>query len=64
MPGREVLVAREEARSREAGENAEMAARHLVPFGAALGADDRVRAGCGANGEFHGPFAFGAEYTL
>jgi len=46
----------EEARSREAGENAEVAARHLVPFRAALGAGDPVGAGCSDDGEFHGSF--------
>jgi hypothetical protein len=50
------LVAGEETRSREAGENAEMAARHLVPFGAAQRAGDAVRPGCGDDGEFHGAF--------
>jgi hypothetical protein len=44
---RGVLVAGGEARSREAGENAEMAARHLVPFRATLQAGDPVRTGCG-----------------
>jgi hypothetical protein len=51
------LVAGEETRSREAGKNAEMAARHLVPFGAALRAGDPVRLGCGDNGELHGRFS-------
>jgi hypothetical protein len=50
------LVAGEETRSRETGENAEVAARHLVPFRAALRAGDPVGAGCGDDGEFHGPF--------
>ena len=58
-----MLVAGEEARSREAGENAEVAARHLVPFGAALRAGDPVGAGCGDDGDFHGPLPL-AEYTL
>jgi hypothetical protein len=49
------LVAGEETRSREAGENAEMTARHLVPFGAALRIGDPVGAGCGDDGDFHGP---------
>ena len=49
------LVAGEETRSREAGENTEVAARHLVPFGAALRAGDPVRADCGDDGEFHEP---------
>jgi hypothetical protein len=52
---RGVLVAGEEARSREAGENAEMAARHLVPFRATLQAGDPVRTGCGDDWRFHGP---------
>jgi hypothetical protein len=41
------LVTGEEIRSREAGEDAEMAARHLVLSGAALGACDCVFPGCG-----------------
>jgi hypothetical protein len=48
------LIAGEEARSRQAGENAEMAARHLVPFGAALRACDPVSTSCGYEREFHG----------
>ena len=48
------LIAGEEARSRQAGENAEMAARHLVPFGAALRACDPVSTSCSNDGEFHG----------
>ena len=51
---RGVLVAREKARSRQAGENTEMATRHLVPFGAALRAGDPVSTGCGDDEEFHG----------
>ena len=50
------LVAGEETRSREAGENAEVAARHLVPFGAALRACDPVCMGCGDDGDSHRPF--------
>jgi hypothetical protein len=48
------LVAGEQARSRQTGENAEVASRHLVPFGAALFACDPVNAGCGYDGDFHG----------
>jgi hypothetical protein len=58
------LVAGEETRSGKARKDAEVAARHLVPFGAALWADDPARAECSADGEFHGISAFGAEYTL
>ena len=57
------LVAGEEARSRETGENAEVTARHLVPLGTALGAGDPIRTGCD-DGVFHGLSAFAAEYTL
>ncbi|HWW96236.1 MAG TPA: hypothetical protein VNY74_00990 [Edaphobacter sp.] len=57
------LVAGEETRSREAGENAEVTARHLVPLGAALRAGDPVCMGCGDDGDFHGPCLW-AEYTL
>jgi len=53
------LVAGEETRSREAGENAEVAARHLVPFGAALRACEPMRAGCGDHGDFHGAVPLG-----
>jgi hypothetical protein len=35
LDGRVALVAGEEARSREAGQDTEMATRHLVPPGAA-----------------------------
>ena len=60
-----MLVAGEETRSREAGENAEVAARHLVPFGAALRAGDPVRTGCGDDREFHGhlPLALSISYS-
>ena len=57
------LVAGEETRSREAGENAEMAARHLVPFGAALRAGDPVGAGCGDDGDFHGDLPLGLSIS-
>jgi len=50
------LVAGEETRSGEAGKNAEMAARHLVPFGAALRTGDPARLGCGDDGKFHRRF--------
>ena len=53
------LIAGEEARSRETGENPEMAARHLVPLGAALRDSDRVRTGDGDEGGFHGPVPLG-----
>jgi hypothetical protein len=57
------LVAGEETRSRETGENAEMAARHLVPFGTALGAGNPEGTSCGHDSAFHGVSAFGGEYT-
>jgi hypothetical protein len=53
------LVAGEETRSREAGENAEMAARHLVALRAALRAGDPMRTGCGDDGDFHWPVPLG-----
>jgi hypothetical protein len=59
VPVVKVLVAGEETRSREAGENAEMAARHLVPLRAALRAGDPVCMGCGDDGVFHGPVPLG-----
>jgi hypothetical protein len=49
------LVAGEEARSRKAREYPKMAARHLVPLGAALRTGDPVGTDCGNDGEFHGP---------
>jgi hypothetical protein len=58
------LVAGEETRSREAGQNAEVPARHLMPLGAALRAGDPGRSGCGDGEEFHRACAFGGEYTL
>jgi hypothetical protein len=57
------LVAGEETRSREAGENAGVAARHLVPLGAVLRAGGPVRAGCGDGGEFHGPLPLGLSIS-
>jgi hypothetical protein len=48
------LVAGEETRSREAGEHAEMPARHLMLLGAAERAADPVRPGYGDE-DFHGP---------
>jgi len=53
------LVAGEETRSREAGKNAEVAARHLVPLRAALRAGDPVSMGCGDDGDFHRPVPLG-----
>ena len=53
------LVAGEETRSREAGQNAEVPTRHLMPLGEALGAGDPVRTGCGDGEEFHGPVPLG-----
>ena len=57
------LVAGEETRSREARENAEMAAWHLVPFGAALRAGNPVGAGCGDDGDFHGHLPLGLSIS-
>jgi hypothetical protein len=53
------LVAGEETRSREAGQNAEVPTRHLMPLGAALRAGNPVRTGCGDGEEFHGPVPLG-----
>jgi len=53
------LVAGEETRSRETRESAEMTARHLVPFRAALRAGDPRGTGCGDDGEFHWPLPLG-----
>jgi hypothetical protein len=57
------LVAGEETRSREAGQDAEMAARHLVARGAALEGCAAIGPGC-VEQRFHGESAFGGEYTL
>ncbi|MBB5318273.1 hypothetical protein [Tunturibacter empetritectus] len=57
------LVAGEETRSREAGQDAEMAARHLVALGAALEGCAAIAPGC-VEQRFHGESAFGGEYTL
>ena len=54
-----MLVAGEETRSREAGKNAKVPARHLVPLGAALRAGGSVYPGCGDDGELHGPCLWG-----
>ncbi|HEX3968389.1 MAG TPA: hypothetical protein VHW70_10520 [Edaphobacter sp.] len=54
------LVAGEEARSREAREHAEVAARHLVPLRTALRAGNAMCTGCGNEGRFHhGPVPLG-----
>jgi len=55
----QALVAGEETRSRKAGENTEVPARHLVPLGAALRACDTMRTGCGDGAEFHWPVPLG-----
>ncbi|NYF88131.1 hypothetical protein RBB79_01325 [Tunturiibacter empetritectus] len=62
------LVAGEETRSREAGQDAEMAARHLVArhlvvSRAALEGCAAIGPGC-VEQRSHGESAFGGEYTL
>ncbi|WP_158945760.1 hypothetical protein [Granulicella sp. S190] len=61
--GASSLVAGEETRSREAGQDAEVAARYLVTPGAAQSSCESGSPGCKEQ-RFHGSSAFGGEYTL
>jgi len=53
------LVAGEETRSREAGKNTQVSARHLVPLRATLRAGSSADPGCGDDEEIHKPLPLG-----